>query len=152
MSIAIPITRSIRTALVLAVALIGTSLSALAQPAPEPGSAAAALSRANAAFAGNRIVSPAGDNALEWTLTARDVDPKSVRVREGLNDLYPLVVAAIEVSIREGRAADAARVIDLLDRAMPGSLAARELRAKLSRRASVRSSQSVRVAAVDRPL
>lgn len=146
MSTAIPNTRSIRTALALAVALFGSSFGALAQSSSGEISAAAALSRANAAFASNRMVAPAGDNALEWTLTARELDPKSVRVREGLNDLYPLVVAAIEVSIREGRAADAARVIELLDRAMPGSLAAREFRAKLTRRGAV---QSVRVATVD---
>jgi protein TonB len=94
-------------------------------------STAALLTRANAAFAADRMASPAGDNALEWTLAARDIDPASERVREGINDLYPVVVVAIDAEIARGTASEAARMIQLLDRAFPGSLAARELRAKL---------------------
>ena len=148
MNTAIHSTRFIRTVKALAFACVATSFTALAQSTPDNNSASAALSRANAAFASNRMVSPAGDNALEWTLTARELDPESVRVREGINDLYPLVVGAIEASIRDGRSSEATRIIDLLDRAMPGSLAARELRAKLSRR-DVRSTPAVRVASTN---
>lgn len=110
------------------------SASAAAQPGANP-TAADLLARANAAFAAERMVAPAGDNALEWTLAAAAVDPGSTRVREGINDLYPLVVAAIEREIRGDRETEARRMIGLLERAMPNSLAARQLRAKLDRRA-----------------
>lgn len=105
---------------------------ALAAPATaETGGAAAYLARANTAFAADRMVAPAGDNALEWTLAARAVDPTSERVREGLNDLYPLVVAAIDREIARGNRAEALRVIALLEAAIPNSLAARQARARL---------------------
>lgn len=97
-------------------------------------SSATLLARANAAFAAERMAAPAGDNALEWTLAARDLEPGSERVREGINDLYPLVVVAIDREIARGNATEAARMIVLLDRAIPGSLAARQLRDKLTAR------------------
>ncbi len=114
-------------------AALAMATTAAAQPGANP-TAADLLARANAAFAADRMVAPAGDNALEWTLAASAVDPDSARVREGINDLYPLVVAAIEREIRGNREAEALRVIALLERAMPNSLAARQLRAKLERR------------------
>jgi protein TonB len=89
------------------------------------------LARANAAFAAERMAAPAGDNALEWTLAARDLEPGSARVQEGINDLFPLVVTAIDRAIARGDADEAGRMILLLDRAIPGSLAARQLRDKL---------------------
>jgi hypothetical protein len=115
--------------------IVGLALgaSASAQPGPNP-TASDLLARANAAFAADRMVAPPGDNALEWTLAARAVEPDSARVREGINDLYPLVVAAIDREIRRDRYTEAQRMIALLEHAMPNSLAARELRAKLDRR------------------
>lgn len=89
------------------------------------------LARANAAFAANRTVAPQGDNALEWTLAAQAVEPQSERVREGLNDLYPLVVTAIDRRITTGDTAEALRLIVLLETAMPSSIAARKARARL---------------------
>jgi protein TonB len=94
-------------------------------------SSATLLARANAAFAAERMAAPAGDNALEWTLAARDLEPGSARVQEGINDLFPLVVTAIDRAIARGDADEAGRMILLLDRAIPGSLAARQLRDKL---------------------
>lgn len=138
--------------ILLASALGLAALPALAQSTDAAG-AAGLLARANAAFAAERMVAPAGDNALEWTLAAREVEPDSTRVREGLNDLYPLVVAAIEREIRADRYNEALRVIDLLDRAIPNSLAARELRAKVARRSGAVTSAagSARVASLDLP-
>jgi protein TonB len=96
-----------------------------------PAAAADHLARANAAFAAERMVAPPGDNALEWMLAARAVDPTSERVREGLNDLYPLVVAAIDREIARGNRGEALRIIGLLEAAIPNSLAARQARARL---------------------
>lgn len=108
---------------------------ALAAPAAATATGAADyLARANAAFAADRMVAPAGDNALEWTLAARAVEPDSERVREGLNDLYPLVVAAIDREIARGDIAEALRVIALLESAIPNSLAARQARARIDAR------------------
>jgi|GEM_PF-2935816 len=125
--------KTVRRWLVGCAAALVMTTAAAAQPAAKP-TAADLLARANAAFAADRMVAPAGDNALEWTLAAGAIDPDSARVREGINDLYPLVVAAIERDIRSDREAEALRVIALLERAMPNSLAARQLRAKLDRR------------------
>lgn len=108
------------------------------------------LNRANAAFAAERMVAPPGDNALELTLAARELDPSSERVREGLNDLYPLVVAAIERDLRAGREAEAMRVIGLLERAVPNSLAARQFRTRIDRRVGGPSSASVGTIALNR--
>ena len=152
MLIFIPTHRSIRSArffatgLALSIALLATPLGAPAQSTRPADTAAGALARANAAFANDRIVAPPGDNALEWTLTARELDPTSVRVRDGINDMYPLAIGAINAAIRSGRTSEAIRVIDLLERAIPGSLAARELRAKADPRGTS-TAPAVRVAA-----
>jgi protein TonB len=114
---------------VLAALALGLALTG--PVAAEPAGAADYLARANAAFAAERMVAPAGDNALEWMLAARAVEPDSERVREGLNDLYPLVVAAIDREIARGNSAEALRVIALLEAAIPNSLAARQARARL---------------------
>lgn len=128
----------------LAALALGLSLASAA--AAEATGASSYLSRANAAFAADRMVAPAGDNALEWTLAARAVDPDSERVREGLNDLYPLVVAAIDREIARGNAAEALRVITLLEAAIPNSLAARQARARLEARVG---RAAVQVASLD---
>lgn len=108
------------------------------------------LQRANAAFAAERMVAPPGDNALEFTLAARELDPNSERVREGINDLYPLVVAAIERDLRAGREAEAMRVIALLERAVPNSLAARQFRTRIDRRVGTPAPASVGTIALNR--
>lgn len=87
--------------------------------------------RANQAFAENRIVSPSGNNALELFVAASTVDRNHAGVKEGLVDLYPLVVAAIEHAIAERRLDDAIHTLDLLDRALPDSIAAKNLRSKV---------------------
>lgn len=120
-------TRRLLAALMLSLSMTGAA-------AAEPTGASNYLARANAAFAADRMVAPAGDNALEWTLAARAVEPGSERVREGLNDLYPLVVAAIDREIARGDAGEALRVISLLESAIPNSLAARQARARLEAR------------------
>ncbi|MCE3002015.1 MAG: hypothetical protein LW860_04825 [Xanthomonadaceae bacterium] len=128
----------------LAALLLGFALTGAA--AADTNGASTYLSRANAAFAADRMVAPAGDNALEWTLAARAVEPESERVREGLNDLYPLVVVAIDREIARGNAAEALRVIALLEAAIPNSLAARQARAKLEARVG---RAAVQVASLD---
>jgi protein TonB len=133
--------RRLLAALAIALAVTGAA-------AADAGSAATYLSRANAAFAAERMVAPAGDNALEWTLAARAIDPDSERVREGLNDLYPLVVVAIDREIARGDAGEALRVIGLLEAAIPNSLAARQARAKLEARIG---RAALSVAALDTP-
>lgn len=127
-------------------AALALGLSLAGAVAAETNGASGYLARANAAFAAERMVAPAGDNALEWTLAARAVEPGSERVREGLNDLYPLVVAAIDREIARGNAGEALRVIGLLEAAIPNSLAARQARAKLEARIG---RTAVQVAALD---
>jgi hypothetical protein len=87
--------------------------------------------RANQAFAANRIVSPIGENALELFVAASSADENNPGVREGLVDIYPLAVAAIEHAIAERRFDDAVRALNLLDKAVPDSLTAKNLRVKV---------------------
>lgn len=139
---------SLRAALVL-------SLSLTACGAPEPQSPAAtdklapaiatvnasatpvldarsALALANTAFREDRFVTPAGNNALEYTLHALDQEPSNSGAMEILVDLTPIAAAAIEADISSGNFSEAERVMALLTRANPGSLTVQGLERRLA--------------------
>lgn len=81
-----------------------------------------ALKRANAAYQRDRIVSPAGDNALEHALHARQANANSPGATELLTDIMPMVTSQVQSMITQGRLDEAARVITLLQQAHPDSL------------------------------
>ncbi len=89
------------------------------------------VAAANSAFDAGRFVAPPGDNALEWFAAARESDPAHPGVVEAVVDLYPIALAATERALADGDTAEALRIVDLLDRAQPGSLGTRRLRERL---------------------
>lgn len=92
----------------------------------------AALRRANLAFQADRIVSPAGDNALEHALQARRINARSAGAAEILADIGPVATTRVQAMIRAGDHNGASRVIALLEEATPGSLTAISLQRQLA--------------------
>jgi protein TonB len=96
--------------------------------APAPTAAPAltveqALANANAAFREERLFAPAGSNALEFFLAAREIDARNLAATEALVEIFPLALAGAEAALGAGDLAEAERILGLLDRAQPGSLA-----------------------------
>lgn len=108
--------------------------SAVGDPAPGPtvsDPAREALDRASTAFREGRLFAPPGDNALEHYATALSIDPGSIAAREALADLFPLAISRVEATADGGDPADAARILELLDRVFPQSSAVGALRERL---------------------
>lgn len=92
----------------------------------------AALRRANQAFQSDRIISPAGDNALEHALQARRINARSAGAAEILADIGPVASTRAQAMILSGNYDDVRRVIALLEEANPGSLTAISLQRQLT--------------------
>lgn len=82
-----------------------------------------ALANANQAFREERLYAPAGSNALEFFLAAREIDARNLAATEALVEIFPLALAGAEAALAAGDLAEAERILGLLDRAQPGSLA-----------------------------
>jgi protein TonB len=119
-----------------ATAPAGTVAAPVAAPAapsaPAPVDARTSLTLANTAFRQNRIVAPAGDNALEHTLNALKQEPENAGANEMLVDLTPIAAAAIEAEIAAGNLVEAGRVMALLNSANPNSLTVKGLQRRLA--------------------
>jgi len=109
-----------------------------AAPAPAlpvaapPEDARTLLTKANAAFRANRMVAPAGDNALEHALHALQQDPSNAGATELLVDITPIAASAIEGAISAGNFAEAERVMSLLSSGNPTSLTVQSLQRRLA--------------------
>ena len=103
-----------------------------AAPAVTAETAEAALSLANTAFRENRIVAPAGNNALEHALRALQLDANNAGATEILVDLTPIAASAIEAEIAAGNFAEAERVMGLLSSANASSLTVQSLQRRLA--------------------
>jgi periplasmic protein TonB len=115
------------------VAAVAAPVTAPAAPAaPVLVDARTSLTLANAAFRQNRIVAPAGDNALEHALNALKQDPENAGANEILVDLTPIAAAAIEAEIAAGNLVEAERVMALLNSANPNSLIVKGLQRRLA--------------------
>jgi periplasmic protein TonB len=139
----------LRAALVLALALSACGSPEPPAPAATPATAPAvttsaaptvapvvdartSLALANAAFRENRIVAPAGNNALEHALHALKQEPDNAGATEILVDLTPIAAAAIEADIAAGNYTEAERVMALLTQANPGSLTVQGLQRRMA--------------------
>ncbi|KRA46351.1 TonB family protein [Pseudoxanthomonas sp. Root630] len=88
-------------------------------PAALPDAAAAAeapYARATEALAGQRMMSPAGDNAIEHYLAAREDAADAIRAQNALAELQPYVVIAAEQALARGDASEAERLQGLIER------------------------------------
>jgi protein TonB len=72
--------------------------------------------RATRALAEQRMMSPAGDNAIEHYLAAREDAAEATRAQTALAELQPYVLIAAEQTIARGDAAEAERLLALIER------------------------------------
>jgi len=90
------------------------------------------LSReARKALAEQRMVMPAGNNALEYYLAILDKEPKNSGAAEALRELFPFASGTAEQEITLGNLDEATRIITQLAKADPSNYTLTILRSKL---------------------
>ena len=86
-------------------------------PEPVGGDDAGPLhQRAAQALAEQRMVSPAGRNAVEYYLAARQEEARDGRAQAALLELQPYLLIAVEQALARGDAVEAARLLSLVTR------------------------------------
>lgn len=99
---------------------------------PEDMSVADMLAAARQALSEERVVSPAGNSAMEYYLAVLAREPNNATATQALVDVYPLGVAVAEREIAQRRLDEAERIIGILDRASPNSFSVRSLRERVA--------------------
>jgi protein TonB len=89
------------------------------------------LREAGSALRENRLVAPAGNNALEYYLRILEKDPNNATAKDALREMFPIVTGPVEQSINNGSLDEATRVINLLAKADPNNYTLTILRGKL---------------------
>lgn len=118
-----------------AVPVAAPAASQISTPAAKPAETPAQImSKANAAFAANRLWSPAGDNALELFIRLKESGENVETAQEALVEIFPIAVRAAKAELLVDRLDEADRILTLLDRATPNSLAVADLRVKMNAR------------------
>ena len=90
------------------------------------------LDSAKAAYGENRVVSPAGDNAIDYYLSVLQQDKDNIQATQGLVDLFPLGVSIAEKEIAALNNEEAERIIGLLDESSPNSYTVQKLKSRLA--------------------
>jgi protein TonB len=108
------------------------------------------LSReARKAMAEQRLVMPAGNNALEYYLAILEKDPSNAGAQEALRELFPFASGTAEQEINQGDIEEASRIILSLAKADPSNYTLTILRSKLdAKRKSLEQQQAQAAAAV----
>lgn len=106
-----------------------------------PGGVTELLKRARASVAQQRLLAPAGDNAVEWYLRVLKQEPSNRVAQDALRELFPFAANAAEQTIGQGNATEAQREIDLLTRADSTNYTLTILRAKLQAQVQVAEDQ-----------
>lgn len=105
--------------------------------AEEPAVAAEALGvadlykEARAAMNDNRMVAPAGNNALEYYLRVLSLQPDDSIAIDALREIFPFATGTAEDQINQGNFNEANRIMGLLAKADPSNYALTILRSKL---------------------
>jgi protein TonB len=108
--------------------------------------------RATRALSGNRMLSPAGDNAVEHYLAARAQGAEQARAQAALAELQPYVLIATEQAIARGDAQEASRLQGLIERIDAQTPALPRLRAEVAALVRAQAAQAAQaVAAVEAP-
>jgi protein TonB len=89
------------------------------------------LRDATQAVAEERLVTPPGNNAVEFYLGVLAQEPQNLQATQALIDIFPLVASIAEREIAQKRLDEAERIVGLLDRASPGSYTVTTIRSKL---------------------
>lgn len=107
---------------------------------------------ARKAMSEQRMVAPAGNNALEYYLAILEKDPTNSGAAEALRELFPFASGTAEQEIIQGNFAEANRIIESLSRADPSNYTLTILRSKLdSRRKQVEQQEAQAAAAAAAP-
>jgi periplasmic protein TonB len=92
---------------------------------------------ASAAFRENRLITPPGNNALEYYLSLLEKQPNNATAKDALREMFPIVTGAVEQDINSGALDEGSRVINLLAKADPNNYTLTILRTKLDARKKV---------------
>jgi protein TonB len=114
-----------------AVPAAGASPQVVAPAAPEV-TVSDLLAAAKRAEGEERLVSPSGDNAIEYYLQVLGKEANNVSATQALLDLFPLAAGNAEREIANRNLDEAARIIALLDQASPGTYTVSTLKSKLN--------------------
>ncbi len=127
-----------------------------------PASVPQLLDNAKTAFRQDRLVSPVGDNAIEYYLAVLGMESDNLAATQGLVDLFPLGVSVAEKEIAARNVEEAERIIGLLDESSPNSYTVQKLKSRLAatqnqmqreeeRRLAAEQAQQARQAAAAEP-
>ncbi len=110
---------------------------------------------ARKAMAEQRLVAPAGNNALEFYLAILDKDPGNAGAADALRELFPFASGTAEQEINIGNLEEADRIIASLAKADPSNYTLTILRSKLDAKrklADLQTAQAAAAAAAPEPL
>ena len=102
-----------------------------AVPAPEALTVDQLYKNARTAMSENRVVAPAGNNALEYYLAIIARQPDDTSAADALRELFPFATGNAEDQINQGNFDEATRIINLLAKADPSNYTLTILRSKL---------------------
>lgn len=102
---------------------------------------------ARKAMAEQRMVAPAGDNALEFYLAILEKDPTNTGANDALRELFPFASGTAEQEINQGNLEEATRIIDSLAKADPSNYTLTILRSKMDAKRKQEEQQQAQVAA-----
>ena len=89
------------------------------------------LAEARKALAEQRLVAPAGNNAVEYYVSVLAKDPKNRDAQGALREIFPFAEPVVEQAVNQGNLDEAQREIGLLAKADPNNYTLTILRAKL---------------------
>ena len=87
--------------------------------------------QARAAMSANRMVAPAGNNALEYYLRILAKQPDDTDATDAVRELFPFATGSAEDQINQSHFDEATRIMDLLAKADPSNYTLTILRSKL---------------------
>ncbi|MEO8458979.1 MAG: TonB family protein [Dokdonella sp.] len=110
----------------------------------------ALLERARKAMNEDRLVAPAGDNAVAWYLQIRKREPNDRNAADALRELFPFASGVAERALSSRDLAEGERVIALLTEIDPNNYGLNILRGKLaSQRKLLERDQQREIAAIE---
>jgi protein TonB len=104
---------------------------ATAELAPPAASVDELLKKARQALTDQHLVTPPGDNAIEYYLQVLAQEPANMQATQALVDVFPLAASSAERALAQRQVAEAERIIGLLDRVDAKSYTVASLRTKL---------------------
>ncbi|HJR14360.1 MAG TPA: energy transducer TonB [Rhodanobacteraceae bacterium] len=99
------------------------------------------LTAAREAYAQHRLVSPAGDNAMEYYEAVLAKDPNNQVAKDALRETFPFSVPEVEKAIAQNNFDEAGREIDVLSKADPTNYTLTLLRSKLDAQKKLQARQ-----------